>query len=213
MRSEHKQLFIKIASTWLAFAAAVAAIYMFFLLPVHRKRIRIRNEVQKQTALFNHASELISKNSLHSSQDRLIKCKERFERFVTASDKATDLALAISEIAEELGIRDLATRGRTGWVLSEIPNCETILMSRIEISWNGTYRQFVRLVSEFERHRPVILIDKFVMEPSNRSDKLNEFNMHLAVLVEQTQTELDDAAVQTAKSKSSFNDPFKWTGL
>ena len=213
MRSEQKQLFIKIASTWLAFAAAVAAIYMFFLLPVHRDQTRIRSEVQKQTALFKHTSEIVSKDSLHSSQGRLIRCKERFERFLTASDKATDLALSISEIAEELGIKGLATRGKAGWVLSEIPNCETILMSRIEISWNGTYRQFVRLVSEFERHRPVILIDKFVMEPSIRSDILNEFKMHLAVLVEQTQTELDDAAVQTAKSKSNFNDPFKWAGL
>ena len=196
MRLVQKQYFIKLGVIWLILVAVVIGLYVIILRPVHEKAKLKRSQVNALTAELNMVSGLVGIKNMRLQHDRLVKCKERFEDLVISQNEITDFALEVSRIAKKLEIKDMTALGKGGGEFSEIPNCNYLMLGRIDISWQGSYEQFVRLINEFERHRPVILIDKFVIARLGESDFTNEITLTLAILVEKPNIKIEGQTTQ-----------------
>ncbi|MBW8002142.1 MAG: hypothetical protein FVQ80_08970 [Planctomycetes bacterium] len=196
MRLVQKQYFIRLGVIWLICITVVIAIHVIFLRPVHKKARIKRSQVNTLTAQLDEVSGLVGMKNMRSLQKRLAQSRERFEGFVIAQNKITDIALEVSRIAKKVGIKDVTALGKGGGEFFEIPNCNYLMLGRIDISWQGTYKQFVRLINEFERHRPVILIDKFVIARLSESDFTNEITLTLAVIVEKPDVKIEGQITQ-----------------
>ena len=201
MRLVQKQYFIRLGVIWLILIAVVVGLYVIILRPVHKKAKLKRSQVNVLTAELDKMSGLIGIKNMRLLQEHLMQSRERFEDFVIAQNKITDIALEVSRIAKKLGIKDMTALGKGGGEFSEIPNCNYLMLGRIDISWQGSYEQFVKLINEFERHRPVILIDKFVIARLGESDFTNEITLTLAILVEKPDTKIEGQTMQAEDNK------------
>jgi len=181
--NEHKR-FVEVGLCWLISIVATGAVYTLLLLPLNRWVGQIEKRLNDRTERLNHAAELISHETLKTSQNQFADSREQFDRLVIKPDRASEFALNVSRIAEQLHIKNLSTKGRAEGIFSEIPNCSRIEASRIDVSWTGSYPQFVRLVNAFERHQPAILIDRFTLFRAETNAKLNEVTMALTMLAE-----------------------------
>jgi len=202
--SEHKR-FIEVGLCWLISIAATGIVYALFLMPLNRSVKKIENLVNEKMEKLNHASHLVSQQSLLTSEERLARSREQFGRFVKVSDQVSDFALNVSQIAEGLLIKNLSTEGRAEGIFHEIPNCSSIGMNRIDVSWQGTYPQFVRMVNALERHQPVILIDQFTLSGGETNVKSSRVKMALAMLVEKRKNLSEDSGVKSRKRRMTMD--------
>jgi hypothetical protein len=199
--TRHKR-FVEVSLCWLISMVATGAVYTLLLLPLNRWVGQIEKQVNERVERLNHAAELVSQESLHKSEKQLAGSREQFDCFVTKIDRASDFALNVSEVAKQLQIKNLSTKGRAEGIFFEIPNCSLIEMSRINISWKGSYPQFIRLVNTLERHQPAILIDRFMLFRPETDSKFNEVSMDLTMLVEKRRVPSDGAMAQAKKGKT-----------
>ncbi len=200
MRPIQKKFFINIGVFWLLFVVIIIAVYAFGLRGVHREANQIIERLSNEIAKLNNPFGPVGERGLHMFDERLEMFHERYSDFVVEPDYVHNFPLKISQIAKKIGIRSISTKGKTGLLYSEIPNCERIVTSHINISWTGTYRQFAQLVNALERYRPVILIDRFRVSRSSLSSKLNEINIGLVIIVEKPELKSGERIAQAVKN-------------
>ncbi len=199
--TRHKR-FVEVSLCWLISMVVTGAVYTLLLLPLNRWVGQIEKQVNERIERLNHAAELVSQESLRESEKQFAGSREQFDCFVTKSDGASNFALNVSEVARQLQIKNLSTKGRAEGIFFEIPNCSLIEMSRINISWKGSYTQFIRLVNALERHQPAILIDRFMLFRSETDSRFNEVSMDLTMLVEKRRVPSGGAMAQARKGKT-----------
>jgi hypothetical protein len=93
------------------------------------------------------------------------------------------LTLDVSKMAHEMELDAFSSQRKTEQLHTEIPNCEKIEESHINITFRSGFPRFAQFVNALERHRPVIFIDKFSISRSERGQSIPETAMTLNVLV------------------------------
>lgn len=156
---------------------------VFCVLPTRNQARRLalrlsdsQNELDKAKHYADHDNVQFLMSSAKASRDRL-------RHFVTETDIATDCGFIVSTIAEEMKISDFTSRYYTGKATASIPNCEHISMTQMNLSWRGSFPEFLRLINRLERHSPVIFVDNFSLMPVDGMSGSYEIDTYLLMLI------------------------------
>jgi len=153
-----------------------------FVIPGSVKASRQRQIISDKAKEIEKLTAYVSEKNMQDLRKHTEMLMDRLSMFTTEIETAGECTFAISNIAQRLGTRDFSTKQDGHKAFSKVDNSELLLAAKIDISCRGSSDQFLRLVNEYERYRPIVLIEKFSISVSD--DGLNEIKMSLTILID-----------------------------
>jgi len=178
-----KKTSVRMICVWSGLMVVLLLAYVFCVLPArsHAKRISLRL-LERQSEL-GKAIHYADKENIQSLLNSAKISRDRLLQFVTETDIATDCGFIVSKIAEQMKISDFTSRYHTGKATAAIPNCEHISMTQMNLSWRGSFSEFLHLINRLERHSPVVFVDSFSLMPAVDKSGSHEINIYLLMLI------------------------------
>ena len=182
MLVKFKKRWIKATAIWIISMAVLGLAYLVLVVPMSITASRQRQAILDKAKEIETVSDYVSEKNLKDLKKQTDMLLDRLGKFTAEMHLASECTYAISNIAERLGTRNFSTKQDAYEAFSKVENCELLLAARIDISCKGSSDQFLRLVNEYERYRPIVLIDKFSIEAAD--DGLNKIKMSLTILID-----------------------------
>jgi hypothetical protein len=172
----------KLLAIWIVSVAVLALIYFVVVFPIYLAVNHKEIEVAKMSEDVDRIRIYVSDQNFKRVQEQARDLTGGLDGFVSNGLMATRCTYVISDIAGKTGASDFTTKQKTPKALSQIQNCQMLKAAHVEVSCKGSYLKFLNLINEYERSRPIVLIDKFSITVFD--DGQNEINMSLLVLVD-----------------------------
>jgi hypothetical protein len=182
MKAFVKKKVFNLVMLWIVSIGVLAIAYFVVVFPIHLAVSHKSNEVSEMSSEIKRMRKYVSDENFARLKERQRSLAETLDGFVAGSLKAGECTYAIADVAANIGVGDFTTKQKTTKGFSQIQNCQFLKKTQLDVSCNGSYIKFLRLVNEYERSRPVVLIDKFAVRVSE--DGQNEIKMSLLILVD-----------------------------
>jgi len=177
-----KNKFVKLVVMWIVSIAVLGLAYFSVVFPIRQAAKRKVIQVEKISAELKRMRVYTSDENVKRLQDEQRNVANTLSTFVAASSMANECTYLIGDIAGRVGLYDFRTKQKASGKLTQIKDCQLLRKSVVEVSCRGSYVKFLKLVNEYERSRPVVLIDKFTLVSKN--DGMNFIKMSLVILVD-----------------------------
>jgi hypothetical protein len=180
MKQIHKKYLTNMIFVWAGCFVLFLLLYLIVLAPQNKTRKQIITElvkIKKELTDAQQASQLQNQKILKKKIEDL---RQNVGDFVINFEDSANLTFDISQIADKLRLTALSINSKGN---QSVPSCKLISESQIFISFNAAFNQFITLLNELERHRPVVFVDKFAVTRSNNVYSENDVSMELSVFV------------------------------
>jgi hypothetical protein len=171
----------KLLVMWIASVAVLALAYFVVVFPIHMAVNHKEKEVANMSAEVDRVRMYVSDQNFNIVEQQAGDLSDSLGGFVTSGSMAGQCTYVVSDIAGKTGTSEFTTKQKTPKALSQIQNCQMLKGALVEVSCKGSYPKFLQLINEYERSRPVVLIDKFAITVDESGQ--NEIKMSLLILV------------------------------
>lgn len=182
MKASAKKKVLNLILMWIVSVGVLALAYFVVVFPIHLAVSRKSHEASEMSAEVKRMRKYVSDENFARLKERQKSLTETLDGFVADSLKAGEFTYAIADVATAIGVADFTTKQMTTKGLAQIQNCQFLKKSLVDVSCNGSYIKFLRLVNEYERSRPVVVIDEFAV--TFTEDGHNQIKMSLLILVD-----------------------------
>ena len=183
----YKKYLMTAGLIWAACFVVFLLVYILVLGPQKNSKKRIESKLAEKKQLYEsalRAAQMETKNQLNEQIDNL---QNRLKDFVVDFEDSANLTFEISQIANEKKVASFSIKGKDNLVLSGKPESKYISENHIVISFIGGFNQFATFLSALERHRPVLLVDKFTMTRSGQDNSAFRVSLNVAAFVRKQQ--------------------------
>ena len=184
MKSKHnKKFIIRIALIFLIGLLPSILGYFLIINPKRTSLKIIQDQIKNENKRLNCTLAVADEVRQNQFKQEWQQLQEQISKFVINLGQTNNLSLQISRIANKTGLYMFASQTKNERFFNEIPNCEIIGESYIDISFRGSFPQFATFLNALERYKPVIYVDKFVVSQTDKGITCNKVEMTLSMLV------------------------------
>jgi hypothetical protein len=183
----YKKYLIRAAIAWAACLVLFVLAYIFVLGPQinGKKRLEIRlAEIKQQYEMAQKAAHEQTKARLNSEIEIL---RDVLKDFVVDLEDSANLTFDIGQIANEEKVSSFSIKNNDKQGISEIPDCNNICESHIDIGFIAGFSQFATFVNALERHQPVLFVNEFTIARSNKDELAYQVTLDVAAFVKKQQ--------------------------
>ena len=178
---------------WAACFVVFLLVYVLVLGPQKNRKKRVEGELAEKKQIYESALTASQKETKARLNGQIEHLRNRLKDFVVDFDDSANLTFEISQIANDKKVASFSIKGKESSVLSGEPVSKYISENHIVISFTGGFNQFATFLSALERHRPVLLVDKFAITRSGQEDSIFRVSLNLAAFVrKQRETKTSD---------------------
>jgi Tfp pilus assembly protein PilO len=180
--------YLKIAGVvWAACFVILLLAYVLLLRPQKNSRKLIESRLTEKKQIYESAMRAAQKETRIQLNEQIGRLQNRLKDFVVDFEDSANLTFEISQIANEKKVASFSIKGKNNLVHSGEPVCKYISENQIVISFIGGFNQFATFLNALERHRPVLLVDKFTVTRSGQDDSAFRANLNVAAFVRKQQ--------------------------
>jgi Tfp pilus assembly protein PilO len=183
----HKKYFMTAGMIWAASFLLFLLVYILVLGPHKNHKKLIETKLVEKKQVYESALRAAQKETKNQLNEQIENLQNRLKDFVADFEDSANLTFEISQIADEKKIASFSIKGKDNLVLSGKPESKYISENHIVINFIGGFDQFATFLSALERHRPVLLVDKFTITRSGQDDSVFRVNLNVAALVRKQQ--------------------------
>lgn len=183
----YKKYLTTTALAWAGCLVLFVLAYMFILKPQGDAGKKMagelagkKQEYQTMLASSTEEAEIRLKKELQKERDELRK-------YVTDAEGSANLTFDISKIANETEVSSFSIKNKDSRGAVEIPQCENIVENKLDISFDGSFRQFANFLNALERNNPVVFVDWFKIRRARGDETKHDIDIGLSVFVEKRQ--------------------------
>lgn len=187
----YKKYLITAASIWAGCFVLFLLLYVFVIRPQKYTRQRIENRLVEKKQLYVSALQVSQNETKIRLNEKISHLRDRLNDFVIDYEDSANLTFDISNIADEKNVAALSIKGNDKTRIIEIPNCNYIGESHIDIDFVAGFNQFATFLNALERNRPVLFVDEFTITNSRQDESGYHVNLKVAVYVIKPQDEKD----------------------
>jgi Tfp pilus assembly protein PilO len=178
---------------WAACLVVFLLVYVLVLGPQKNRKKRVEGELAEKKQIYESALTASQKETKARLNEQIEHLRNRLKDFVVDFDDSANLTFEISQIANDKKVASFSIKGKESSALSGEPVSKYISENHIVISFTGGFNQFATFLSALERHRPVLLVDKFAITRSGQEDSTFRVSLNLAAFVrKQRETKTSD---------------------
>jgi Tfp pilus assembly protein PilO len=172
---------------WAACFVVFLLVYILVLGPHKNNKNLIESKLAEKKQVYESALRAAQKETKIQLNEQIEHLQNRLKDFVADFEDSANLTFEISQIADEKKIASFNIKGKDNPVLSGEPDSKYISENRIVISFVGGFNQFATFLNALERHRPVLLVDKFSITRSGQDDSVFRVSLNVAAFVRKQQ--------------------------
>ncbi len=183
MKNVFKEIYVRPLCIWGGLAVVLFVVYVSCILPTRNHAKQLASRLLDAQNDLDKTIYYVGQENIGFLTSRAKAGRDRLRRFVTETDVAADCSFIVSMIAEQMKISDFTSRYYTGKATASIPNCKHVSMTQMNLSWRGSFPEFLRLINRLERHSPVIFVDSFSVMPVEGMYGLHQIDIYLLMLI------------------------------
>ncbi len=183
----YKKYFKTAGLIWAACFVVFLLVYILVLGPHKNNKNLIENKFAEKKQVYESALRAAQKETKIQLNEQIEHLQNRLKDFVADFEDSANLTFEISQIADEKKIASFNIKGKDNPVLSGEPDSKYISENRIVINFVGGFNQFATFLNALERHRPVLLVDKFTITRSGQDDSVFRVSLDVAAFVRKQQ--------------------------
>jgi Tfp pilus assembly protein PilO len=183
----YKKYFTIAGLIWAVCFVLFLLVYILVLGPQKNNKILIDSKLAEKKQVYESALRAAQEETKTQLNEQIENLQNRLKDFVADFEDSANLTFEISQIADEKKITSFNIKGKDNLVLSGEPESKYISENHIAISFIGGFNQFATFLSALERHRPVLLVDKFTMTRSGQDDSVFRVSLNIAAFVRKQQ--------------------------
>lgn len=193
MKPLYKKWLIVLTLLWgFPFAALLLANGLMF--GPQRKAVKyMETELASKSEQYNNYKLTSSSRSRAARSRQIARTTKILEKFVTDANSLDNLTFKISEFASDCGVSFFKSNALDGEVFSEISNYYRIGRMTLLLDFNSSFNEFVKLINLLERHKPIVLIEKFSIATVYGDDSLHRMTIYLNIYVRRYPEEPEDS--------------------
>lgn len=169
---------------WIGCLIVFVFVYVLAVKPQSRYKHKLAKELEEKKRDYLAVCEISNKGTREKLVLDVEKLQQKLHRFVADANNYANLTFDISRIANKINVVSFSIKGKNSKGSYEIPRCKLIGENKMDISFGGDFSQFASFLNALERHQPVLFVDTFAIDRSNRDDDTNKVSMSLSVFVE-----------------------------
>jgi len=199
----YKKFLIRTAIVWAACLALFVLAYTFVLRPQIDRRKRLDDELAQKKQQYEMARLASREQTKARLNEEIEGMRDILKGFVVDLEDSANLTFDIGQIANEEKVSSFSIESKDKRGPLEIPDCNSICESHIDIDFVAGFNQFATFVNALERHRPVLFVNEFVIARSNRSELAYQVTLDVAAFVKKQQNReiADQSSASTIGSK------------
>jgi len=147
------------AIAWAACLVLFVLAYVFVLAPLKNSRKRLDNELTQKKQEYEMAQIAAREQTKARLKKEIEDLQNILKNFVVDLEESTNLTFDIGQIANEEKVSSFSIKNKNKQGLSEIPDCNSICESHIDIGFIAGFNQFAIFVNALERHQPVLFVN------------------------------------------------------
>jgi hypothetical protein len=157
---------------------------MLVIVPQSKIKTAIEEEVSKKKQQYQSTLDTNKEETKIELKKQLEQLHNKLKDFVVPFEDSANLTFDIGKIAQEQRLGSFSIKAGGHGAISEIPNCNYIAESSLDISLTGQFNEFVVFLNTLERHKPVIFVDEFTITRSKIQDRLeHRANLNVSVFI------------------------------
>lgn len=185
----YRKYFITAASIWAVCLLLFLLVFVFVIGPQKNTRQRIENRLAEKKQLHESALQVSQNETKIQLNEQIAGLREKLSDFVIDYKDSANLTFDISNIADEKNVSSLSIKGNDKKRIIEIPNCDYIGESHIDIDFIAGFNQFATFLNALERNRPVLFVDEFTITNSRQIESGYLVNLKVAVYVKKPEAD------------------------
>jgi len=182
-----KEYLTTLGLIWIGCIIVFVFVFMLVLKPQSRFKRELSKELEERKQDYIAARATSNEETRKSLVLEVERLENQLRRFVADVNGSANLTFDVSRIANNNNVLSFSIQARNNTGVFDIPQCDLIGENRMEVTFNGDFRQFALFLNTLERHEPVVFVDSFSITKSKQSDGDNRVNMSLSVFVEKEQ--------------------------
>lgn len=184
MKKAFREYAKTLSLVWVGCLILFTLVFLLLLKPQLQLKRDMASQLQQKKDDYAAAKSTSNEETKNRLAREIEELRGELRQYVTDADGAANMTFDISQIANENKVSSFSIKGRDSKGILKIPQCSLIGENRMDVSFNGNYRQFAKFLNELERHDPVVLINKFVITRNNMGQVGHKISMGLSVFVE-----------------------------
>jgi Tfp pilus assembly protein PilO len=183
----YKKYLTRTAIVWAACLALFVLAYIFVLEPQIDNIKRIDNELTKKKQQYEMAQKATHEETKARLNEEIEGMRDKLKGFVVDLKDSTNLTFDIGQIANEEKLSSFSIKNNDKRGISEIPDCNNICESHIDIDFVAGFNEFATFVNALERHQPVLFVNEFTINRSNKNESAYQVTLDVAAFVRKQQ--------------------------
>ena len=184
----YKKYLTTVALVWAAYFIVLVFVYMLILGPMLVDKRRVEDKLAATKLKYETLVRESQEDARTKLREEIELLRSRMEDFTIDFENSANLTFDISRIAGAEQIASFSIRSRDdSRRTSDLTGGKYVSESQIDVSFNAGFHQFATFLNALERHRPVLLVDRFTVNGLRQSASGPQVDMNLVVLVRKQQ--------------------------
>jgi Tfp pilus assembly protein PilO len=197
--NSYKIYLTKAAIMWAACLVLFVFAYMFVLGPQKDSRRNLENEITEKKQQYEMAQIAAREQTKAQLNKEIEGMRSTLKDFVVDLKDSANLTFDIGQIANDEKVSSFSIKNKNKQGLSDIPDCNCISESHIDIGFIAGFNQFATFVNALERHQPVLFVNEFSIARSNKDSSAYQVTLDVAAFVKkQHDREIADQSLAPA---------------
>jgi Tfp pilus assembly protein PilO len=197
--NSYKIYLTKAAIMWAACLVLFVFAYMFVLGPQKDSRRNLENEITEKKQQYEMAQIAAREQTKAQLNKEIEGMRSTLKDFVVDLKDSANLTFDIGQIANDEKVSSFSIKNKNKQGLSDIPDCNCISESHIDIGFIAGFNQFATFVNALERHQPVLFVNEFSIARSNKDNSAYQVTLDVAAFVKkQHDREIADQSLAPA---------------
>ena len=181
--NSYRTYLTKTAIMWAACLVLFVLSYMFVLGPQKNSRRNLENELTEKKQQYEMAQTAAREQTKAQLNKEIDGMRSTLKYFVVDLKDSANLTFDIGQIANDEKVSSFSVKNKSKQGLSDIPDCNCISESHIDIGFIAGFNQFATFVNTLERHQPVLFVNEFSIARSNKDSSAYQVTLDVAAFV------------------------------
>ena len=183
----YRKYLIRTAIAWAVCLVLFVLVYMFVLGPHKSNRKSLESTLAEKKQMYELAQRAAQEQTKIRLNKEIENLQNTLKGFILDHEDSANLTFDIGRIANEEKLASFSIKNKDKQGLSEIPDCNSICESHIDISFIAGFNQFATFVNTLERNQPVLFVNEFTMSRSNKDKSTYQVSLDVAAFVRKQQ--------------------------
>lgn len=183
----YKKYLTRAAIVWAACLVLFVLAYLFVLGPQKNSRRNLENKLDEKKQEYEMAQIAAREQTKARLNEEIEGMRGTLKDFVVDLEDSPNLTFDIGQIANEEKVSSFSVKNKNKQILSDIPDCNCISESHIDIGFIAGFDQFATFVNALERHQPVLFVNEFSIARSSKNESAYQVTLDVAAFVNKQQ--------------------------